>query len=264
MIIAIDIGNSNIVFGVFVEGELNQKWLLLTNRDYNADQYASFFIPLLVTHYYGEKSISEILKSVEAVIISSVVPQANTQIKIFIEKYLSITPIFVNYNIHNLRILLPNPRELGSDFIVNGTAALHLYQQDCIVVDFGTATTFSAVQKDGNTFLGAVIAPGIKTSLNGLVRSASQLRDVEIIRPARGILHTNTVGSMQSGIYYGFVSMAEGIINRLQEELNLNAKTILTGGFSNIIDINDSSSFDVIEPNLTLLGLYQLYLTRRI
>jgi type III pantothenate kinase len=259
IIVVIDVGNSNTTFGIFVDGGLVCEFRILTNRDYTGDQYYHFFRTALV-RYFSYEEIDSVEQDITCVVVSNVVPQTRKQMRIFLSRHLRKPFIFVDHQNHDLRILLQNPREIGSDIVCNAIGALSKYDQDCIVVDFGTATTFVAIRQKDRALLGTIIAPGIQSSLHGLVQHAAQLIEVEIIKPEGGVLQTNTIRSMQAGLFYGFLSMAEGIVQRLRQELEITPKIILTGGFSELIGGEDMNFFDIVEKKLILEGLYQIYL----
>jgi len=193
----------------------------------------------------------------EAAMCSVVPPLQATFVELF-ERYFQITPLVVEAGVKTgVRILADNPREVGTDRIVNTAAAHHLYGGPAIVADLGTATTFDVVSKDGD-YLGGAIAPGIVTATEALFMRAAKLPRVEMIRPKRAI-GTDTVTAMQSGIVFGYVGLVEGIVSRLQQELGEKAKVVATGGYAELI-AKETSVIDTVNPDLTLIGLRLIYL----
>jgi type III pantothenate kinase len=197
------------------------------------------------------------MSSINAVVISSVVPSLMMELEKVSRDYYSCKPLVVGPGIKTgLAIKYENPREVGADRVVNAVAAYHKYKGPLIIVDFGTATTFCVVNEKGE-YLGGAIAPGIKISTEALVARAAKLPRVELIKP-RNIIGKNTISSMQSGIIYGFVGQVEGIINRIQKELRTSAKVIATGGLASTI-ARETQVIDKVDDLLTLDGLRIIY-----
>ncbi|MEG6522059.1 type III pantothenate kinase [Desulfotomaculum sp. 1211_IL3151] len=250
MILAVDIGNTNIVFGVFNDKTLIANWRLATDRNRTADEYVVLLKELF--------SLSHIkMKDVEGIIISSVVPPLNPILEYVSKKYFNISPIQVGPGIKNgLHIKMDNPREVGADRIVNAVAAYTLYGGPLIIVDFGTATTFCCVTAKGE-YLGGAIAPGITISAEALYTKAAKLPRVELVKPL-GIIGKNTITAMQSGIIYGFAGQVEFLVRRMKQEIGADAKVIATGGLADIM-AQETSVIDKVNQFLTLQGLKFIY-----
>ncbi|GAB6158592.1 type III pantothenate kinase [Desulfotomaculum varum] len=250
MILAIDIGNTNIVFGVFQNKNLVAHWRLSTDRNRTADEYGVLMKELC--------SLSRInMQGVEGVIISSVVPPINSTMELMVKKYYSLQPILVGPGIKTgISVKTENPREVGADRIVNAVAAYSLYGGPLIIVDFGTATTFCCVTARGE-YLGGAIAPGIGISTEALFARAAKLPRVELNKPT-GVIGKNTVSAMQSGIIFGFAGQVEFMVKKMKQELGGEAKVIATGGLAEVI-ARETTVIDKINPFLTLTGLRILY-----
>jgi len=251
MLLTIDIGNTNTTLGIFEGEELRATWHIATEVRRMVDECAALILNLL--HHRG-LDVSDVK---EAAMCSVVPPLQATFVELF-ERYFQITPLVVEAGVKTgVRILADNPREVGTDRIVNTAAAHHLYGGPAIVADLGTATTFDVVSKDGD-YLGGAIAPGIVTATEALFMRAAKLPRVEMIRPKRAI-GTDTVTAMQSGIVFGYVGLVEGIVSRLQQELGEKAKVVATGGYAELI-AKETSVIDTVNPDLTLIGLRLIYL----
>lgn len=264
MLVAIDIGNSSTVIGLLTDGGLLVKKLrVVTNKNQSSEHYYT-----LLHDFLNDTSVDcctvPIKDSVSVFIISSVVPSINDALISCIAHKLGKKYLLVAHDNHNLCMeCVDEPREVGADLICNAMGALSEYNSDCIIVDFGTATTFLAIQQKKRIVLCAVIAPGIYSGLKGLIQSASLLQEVEIHEPRNSIIQTNTVGAIQAGLCYGAIGMAEGIVKRLKKAVGFSPKVIVTGGFSPLIKrlVTDDDSFiDIVDIDLTLKGLYQVYL----
>jgi len=250
MLLAIDIGNTNVDFGVFDKDKLVNTWRMATEIRRTPDEYASTLINLLD---YQALKVSDITD----VTLLSVVPTMNAIFEELIIKYFKINPLFVGPGVKTgVRIRLDNPKEAGADRIVHAAAAHHLYGGPVIIVDLGTATTFDTVSKEGD-YLGGAIAPGLGTAAEALFTRASQLYRIQLVPPKHAI-GTNTVTAMQSGIIFGYVGVIEGIVNRIQKELPEKAKVIATGGNVNYI-MGITNIFNEINPDLVLIGLKLIY-----
>jgi type III pantothenate kinase len=250
MILVFDVGNTNIVLGVFRGDELVANWRLSTNRFRTADEYG-----ILLKELFAISGLE--MKTVKALLISSVVPPLMFTLEQMCVKFFGLTPLVVGPGIKTgLAINYENPREVGADRIVNAVAGFTKYGGPLIIVDFGTATTFCAISARGE-YMGGAIAPGIGISTEALFTRAAKLPRVEVVKP-QSVIGKNTVSSMQSGIFYGFVGQVEELARRIKKELGEKAKVIATGGLAELI-AQESSSIDLVDPFLTLWGLKIIY-----
>lgn len=252
MIFVIDIGNTNIKYGVYEGEELVASFRVASKKSSTADEYGIVVRDLLATSGIKREQI-------DGVIMSSVIPHLNYTIEHMCEYYLGKKPIVIGPGIKTgLNLLVDNPREVGADRIVNSVAAFKKYGKGKAVVciDFGTATTFNVITAKGE-FIGGAIAPGIKGSLDSLVTSAAKLPNVELELPKK-IIAKDTVTNMQAGLLYGFAGLVENIIRKTKEELDCDAFVVTTGGLSETI-ISELPSVNVIDRRLTLDGLKILY-----
>jgi len=251
MLLTVDIGNTNITFGVFEDEKLRTTWRMATDVNKMPDEYAVFMLNLL--QYQGLDSTD-----ISGIVMCSTVPPLITIFEELFEKYFNIKPLVVSPGIKTgVRIRMDNPREVGPDRIANTAAAHHLYDSPAIVVDVGTATTFDVVSREGD-FIGGVIATGMGTAAEALFRRAAALPRIELVAPKRAI-GTSTITAMQSGIVFGYVELVEGMVTRIQKELEEKAVVIATGGYAHII-ARETSIIDTVSPNITLIGLRQIYL----
>ncbi len=250
MLLVIDIGNTNIVFGVYEDDTLINHWRLSTSIQKTVDEYAILLNSLL---YFEKIKLSQI----DSAVISCVVPPLLIPFEIICRKYVGIRPILVEPGIKTgMPILYENPSELGADRIVNAISGYEKYKRALIIVDFGTATTFDYITPKGE-YVGGAIAPGIMISLEALFEKASKLPRVELIKP-KSIIGKNTVYAMQSGIIYGYVSLVDGIVKRMKEEVKTDPYIIATGGLASLI-YKESETIDEVDEFLTLRGLKMLY-----
>lgn len=250
MILVMDVGNTNISIGIYQEEHLKQHWRLKTDTLKTEDEYA-MQLSTLFTH------TGLAFKDIQGIIISSVVPPIMFSLEMMCRKYFSIEPIVVGPGVKTgLNIKCENPREIGADRIVNAVAAIQEYGSPLIVVDFGTATTYCYIDESGD-YLGGAIAPGISISMEALFTKASKLPRIEIARP-QSVIGKNTVSSMQVGIVYGYVGQVEGIVQRMRQQSKEDALVVATGGLANMI-AKESNIIDVVDPFLTLKGLYLIY-----
>ena len=254
MLLAIDIGNTDTTLGVFEGEELRATWHMATGIHRMADEYAALLLNLL--HHQG-LDISEI----KEIALCSVVPPLIATFDELCQRYFHLSPLVVGAGVKTgVRIRMDNPREVGADRIANAAAAHHLYGGPIIITDLGTATTFDTVSREGD-YLGGAIAPGIGTAAEALFMQAAMLPRVELVRPKRAI-GTSTITAMQSGIVFGYVGLIEGIVARIQQELGEKAKVVATGGFAELI-ARETAVIDVVNPNLTLIGLRLIYLLNK-
>lgn len=251
MLLAIDVGNTNIVVGVFDGERLVRNWRLATDYNRSADEIGLFFVHML--NHSGIKA-----GDISDVIVSSVVPQVMLSLELAVRSYLKRKPIVVGPGIKTgINIRYDNPKEVGADRIVNAVAAHTIYGGPAIVIDFGTATTFCAIEKNAD-YLGGVIYPGIEISLNALTEHAAKLPKIELERPAR-VIGKNTKASIQSGVVYGYAGLIEKIVGLMKEEMaGSDIKVIATGGMAPMIS-EVTSAVDILDPNLTLKGLKIIY-----
>ncbi|MFZ2448127.1 MAG: type III pantothenate kinase [Syntrophobacteraceae bacterium] len=247
MLLAIDIGNTNTVLGLFEEGRLVHDWRIRSEVNMTIDEYAITLRSLFAVHDIP-------LGSVRNVIISCVVPPVLNPVERFCERYFQVTPLVVGPGIRTgMPIFYDNPKEVGADRIVNAIAAYDLRKTATIVVDFGTATTFDYISERGE-YMGGVITPGIMISCEALFQKASKLPRVEIFARPPSILAKNTISSMNAGIVYGYAGLVEGIITRMKKEVNLDLYVIATGGLAPLI-ASECPMINEVDEYLTLKGL---------
>ncbi|MGF2614103.1 type III pantothenate kinase [Rossellomorea vietnamensis] len=250
MIFVLDVGNTNIVLGVYEGEELKHHWRMETNRHKTEDEYG-----MIVKNLFEHVKLS--LDSIEGIIISSVVPPIMFSLERMCEKYFNITPLVVGPGIKTgLNIKYENPREVGADRIVNAVAGIKEYGGPLIIVDFGTATTYCYINED-KQYMGGAIAPGIGISTEALYSKAAKLPRIEIGRPDH-IIGKNTVSAMQSGILFGYVGQVEGIVKRMKATGTSDPLVIATGGLAQLI-AKESDVIDVVDSFLTLKGLKLIY-----
>jgi len=250
MILALDVGNTNIVLGVYDEKKLIVNWRIATDRQKSSDEYG-----MLIHHLFSYDNVDP--KSIKAVVVSSVVPPLMPPLTRMSRKYFGLEPLVVGPGVKTgICIKYENPREVGADRIVNAVAALHKYSGPLIIVDFGTATTFCAISAQGE-YLGGAIAPGIAISSEALFQKAAKLPRIELVKP-KNVIGRNTVMSMQSGIIFGFVGQVDGIVSRMRQELGGKAFVLATGGLANLI-AQESQTIEKVESFLTLEGLRLIY-----
>ncbi len=254
MLLVIDIGNTNIVMGIFQRENLKAHWRLGTRRDKTQNEYA-----VLVKSLFDLEGIE--LPEIEGAIISSVVPNLTPILYQSFRLLLPLAPIVVGPGTKTgIPILVDNPREVGTDRVVNAVAAYSKYGGPLVVVDFGTATTFDAISPKGE-YLGGAIAPGVGISMEALFRETAQLPRVELRKPDR-IIGKNTVESIQSGVFFGYVALVDGMARAFKRELGEESKVIATGGMAPII-ANTSGEIEQVDPWLTLEGLRILFQKNR-
>jgi type III pantothenate kinase len=252
MLLAIDSGNTNTVFAVFDGDARRGEWRASTNQHRTADEYAVWLTQLM-----GLAGLQR--SDVHAAIIANVVPATAFALKTLCQRYFGCAPLVVGDDGVKLgiAITLPNPAEVGADRLVNAVAAHTRHPGvDKIVVDFGTATTFDVVTKDG-AYAGGVIAPGPNLSVEALHMAAAKLPGIAIRRPATVIGHA-TIPAMQSGVFWGYVGLVEGLVKRMGEEMGSKPKVIATGGLASLF-AESTNAIDSVEPDLTMFGLHTLY-----
>jgi type III pantothenate kinase len=255
MLLAVDIGNTNTVFGIFAGESLRTDWRVETRVERTGDEYAALLRGLFEL---GGLRLGE----VTAAIISSVVPPATAPVERFFSRYLGITPLVVGPGVKTgMPILYENPREVGADRIVNAVAAYAKYPQGAIVVDFGTATTFDVVTDKGE-YAGGVIAPGLMVASDALFRSTAKLPRVEIVRP-KNVVGRNTVASIQAGLVFGYAGLVDALVGRIRGEVSFTPRVVATGGLGRLI-AGESSTIEECDDLLTLRGLQILHERNRI
>ena len=257
MLLAIDAGNTNLVFAlVDDDGRIRTRWRIATDARRTADEYAVWLHQLIELEGFTPKDV-------DAVVISTVVPRALHNLEVLSSKYFGLTALVAGRPPLEWPVMpdVVNPRTVGADRVLNGLAAHALHPGDLIVVDFGTATTFDVIDDKG-TYKGGVIAPGINLSLDALVGAAAQLPRIAIEAPAsrNAIIGRTTEDSMHSGIYWGYVSMIEGMLARIKGEIGRPVTVVATGGLATLFDAH-TEAFDAIEPDLTIQGLSLLHAT---
>jgi len=250
MLLAIDVGNTNIVLGVFDGETLVQSWRLQTLRERTSDE-----LGLLVDGLFAHSKIERV--QVRGVILGSVVPPLTPTLRAMTQRYFGVTALSIEPGVETgMPILYENPAEVGADRIVNGVAAYEKFGRGAgrplIVVDFGTATTLDAITAQGE-YLGGAICPGVQISADALFQRAARLPRIDVRKPAR-IVGRTTVGAMESGLFYGYVGMVEGLVRRMTDELGGSAISVATGGLADMI-APETPVIQHVDPDLTLHGL---------
>jgi type III pantothenate kinase len=253
MLLVIDVGNTNTSLGVFDGERLVSHWRLTTARERTVDEYG--------VHARNLFALAGLdFKAIHGIAVASVVPPLNFTLKRMAEDYFHLTPLFIDHSTDTgLEILYEPPADVGADRIVDAVAARAKYGAPCIVVDFGTATTFDAINAEGQ-YMGGVITPGITISSDALFARAARLPRVEIRRPA-SVIGSSTVGSIQSGLYYGYAALVDGILRRMTEELgggDTRVRVVSTGGLAPLI-ATASELIETVDDTLTLDGLRIVY-----
>jgi type III pantothenate kinase len=254
MLLAIDVGNTNIVLGVFDGQSLVDRWRLATLRERTSDE-----IGVWVAQMFEHRHLDS--RSVTGIVVGSVVPPLTGTFNRMAQRYFGLTPLNVDSSVDTgMPILYKHPAEVGADRIVNSLAGYHLYSRErqcpLIVVDFGTATTFDAVSAKGE-YLGGVICPGVQISADALFQRAARLPRVDVRKPCEVIGRT-TVGAVESGLYYGYIGLVDGLVRRMGTELGKHVICIATGGFAGVI-APELDVIDHVAPDLTLQGLRMVW-----
>jgi type III pantothenate kinase len=253
MILAVDVGNTNLVFALVDKGEIKARWRIATDPRRTADQYAVWLHQLLELEGFSRDEV-------EGVIIGTVVPRALHNLEVLSEKYFKKTPLIAGQGAAEwpLQLDVDEPHNVGADRALNAVAAHAKYPGDLIVIDFGTATTFDVVSATG-AYTGGIIAPGINLSLDALVSAAAKLPRIAIEAPeSASVIGRTTDSQMIIGIYWGYVAMMEGLVERMKREVGRSVTVVATGGLADLFD-KHTDVFDAIEPDLTIQGLSLLY-----
>ncbi len=246
MLLALDVGNTNITIGIFEGRKLTARWRLRTVHEQTADEWG-----ILLRNLFAINALD--LAAIDGVIIASVVPPLDSNLAAMSEHYFQRAPMFVTADTDTgVKIRYDNPQEVGADRIVNAVAAALKYGGPCVVVDLGTAITFDVISRHGE-YLGGIICPGIGIAIAGLFSKTARLPMVDFRAPER-LIGTNTVGAIQSGLYHGSIAMIDGILERLIEELGPKTSTVATGGQAELI-LRGSRYLKEMDPDLTLEGL---------
>jgi type III pantothenate kinase len=254
LLLAIDVGNTNTVFALYRERQALGQWRISTVRERTADEYAAALTQLMALKGFGQGDIG-------AAAIASVVPQALTPLKSMCQEFFDCTAKVVGENLGvTCQVAIDNPREVGADRLVNAVAAHGRYGGPLIVVDFGTATTFDVVDGEGR-YCGGVIATGINLSLEALHRAAAQLPRVAVERPP-SVIGSSTVTAMQSGVYWGYISLIEGMVARIKAEFGQPMKVISTGGLAGLF-AGATEVIEHVDRDLTMAGLVELFYANR-
>jgi len=254
MLLAIDVGNTNVTVGVYRDETLHATWRLATVHDRMPDEYGILLLQLFAHRALKPEDIS-------GVAIASVVPRLTQVFREFSRAYVGIDPLIVDAGVKTgVRIRYESPRDVGADRVVDCAAVQHKYGGPACVVDFGTATTFDAISREGD-YLGGAIAPGIGIAAEALFARAARLYRVEIAPPSR-VIGTNTVMALQSGIFWGYVSLVEGLVARFRGELGADMKVIATGGLAEAV-ARETTVIQHVDPWLTLDGLKIVYALNR-
>lgn len=249
MLLAIDAGNTNVVFALFDGRKLKARWRIATDPRRTGDEYAVWLMQLLQIRGVAAKQVDQI-------IISTVVPRALHNLEVLAKNYFNLEPLIAGQGAadYAIDIDVPDPRSLGADRAVNAIAGHAKYPGDLIIVDFGTATTLDAIDFNG-AYKGGIIAPGINLSLDALVGNTAKLPRIAIRKPAStSVIGTNTEDQMLIGVFWGYVAMMEGLIARMRNEIGRPAKVIATGGLAVLFD-ETTDIFDAVDTDLTLDGL---------
>ena len=250
MLLAIDAGNTNIVFALFDNDKVKASWRRATNAKHTADEHLSFLAPL-----FRKEGIEQ--GEVKAAIIASVVPEVNFNLLKLCRDHFRCEPMLVDARLDiGIKILLERPEEIGADRIVNAVGGSAAFKPPLLIVDFGTATTFDVVDGDGN-YCGGAIAPGINLSLQALHMAAAKLPAIDIA-PSKNVIGKNTIDAIQSGIYWGYAGLIEGLIGRIKKEFGKPMTVVATGGLARLFE-GAVKDIQHIDADITLRGLYKIY-----
>ena len=247
MLLAVDVGNTNVVFALMHGREIRTRWRIATDPRRTGDEYAVWLMQLLAIEGYSREDVT-------SMIVSTVVPRARHNLEVLATKYFGVTPVFAGEGGWGIEIHVDEPQSLGADRAVNAIAAHAKYHGDLIVIDYGTATTFDVVDFNG-AYKGGIIAPGINLSLDALVNNTAKLPRIAIDSPkSESVIGKNTEDQMLIGVFWGYVAMMEGLIARIRSEIGRPAKVVATGGLAILFD-RHTDIFDHVDADLTLEGL---------
>jgi len=250
VLLAIDVGNTNVTVGVFDDGSLRATWRFATEVGKQADEYGVLALGLLQHEGLSAADI-------DGAVMGSVVPDLEPVFESICRRYFNVKPLVVGTGIRTgLRILYDSPRDVGVDRVADAVAAIQLYGKPLIIVDLGTATVFDAITREGD-YVGGAIAPGLGIATEALFRRAAKLQRVELVRP-KSAIGSNTVAALQSGIVFGYVGLIEGLVARFKRELGDDAKVVATGGYAELI-ASETNVVDFVNVELTLEGLRIIY-----
>jgi len=250
VLLAIDIGNTNIMLGVYNGENLEMWWRISTNRNQTEDEYG-----VIIRNLFQQNGLQA--ECITSMIMSSVVPPLRFPLTKMAEKYFHLSPLIVGPGVKTgLNIVMDNPREVGADRVVNAVGGIELYGGPLIIVDFGTATTFCAISEK-EEYVGGSIAPGIGISTEALFQKAAKLPRVEVVKPRR-VIAKDTISSIQSGIYYGFVGQVDGIVKHMIKEVQQKPFVVATGGLAGLI-AKESETIEEVNYFLTLEGLRLIF-----
>lgn len=251
MIFVLDIGNTNMVLGVFQNDTLQYEWRVKTDRYKTEDEFA-----MLIKSLFDYRGIS--FRVIEGITISSVVPPIMRSIKNMCKSYFNLEPLIIEKDNAEsfLTITYPHPNEIGADRIVNAVGAITIYGGPLVIIDFGTATTYCYINEK-NEYVGGIISPGLKTSLEALYNKASKLPKIEV-KPPRNVIGSSTVEAMESGVFYGSVGQVEGMLKRIHGAMDTEFTVVATGGLASLM-AEGTELIDIVDTHLTLKGLYEIY-----
>ncbi|MUK88053.1 type III pantothenate kinase [Ornithinibacillus sp. L9] len=251
MLLVLDVGNTNTVLGVFEQDILKHQWRIKTDRYKTEDEFG-----ILIKSLFEHKGLQ--LTDINGIIISSVVPPIMFSLEKMCKTYFNQEALIVGKETvqSNLKMCYPNPQEIGADRVVNAVGAIKEHGAPLVIIDFGTATTYCYINED-EEYCGGIISPGINISMEALYQKASKLPKIEIEAPSN-IVGKSTVEAMQSGVFYGYVGQVDGIVERIKKSMRKKPTIIATGGLASLIG-DASETIDVIDPYLTLKGLYIIY-----
>ncbi|KGX85497.1 type III pantothenate kinase [Pontibacillus litoralis] len=251
MIFVFDVGNTNTVLGVFDRGELQYEWRIGTDRHKTEDEFA-----MIIKQLFEHDGLA--FEQVHGIIISSVVPPIMYALERMCRNYFQLEPLVVgNGSVETgLNMIYPNPNEIGADRIVNAVGAIKEYDTPLIIIDFGTATTYCYIDEE-RQYVGGAIAPGVNISTEALYAKAAKLPRVELVAP-KNVVGSSTVEAMQMGIFYGYVGQVDEVVRRMKEQSSMPPTVVATGGLAPLF-AEESRTIDVVDPYLTLKGLYEIY-----